>query len=101
MIQETSSNRREAAHPTTVCSLNADPSHCITCADELLAVKVLAVDAATTTARVQVQDHEEEIDISLLDGVTPGEVVLVHAGVAITCLGKESSYAEHQRSSQS
>ncbi len=73
----------------TNCALHTDADHCITCADELLEVKVLAVDTATFTARVQVEDREEEIDISLLDCVTPGAVVLVHGGVAISCLEEE------------
>lgn len=86
-------DRYTYAKQSTSCSLNKDIHHCITCADELLAVKVLTVDAATVTARVQVEDREEEIDISLLDWVAPGAVVLVQGGVAITCLEESTDPA--------
>ncbi len=57
--------------------------HCATCADEALPATVLRVDAESRLALVQVADTTEEIDITLVEDVVPGDVVLVHGGVAI------------------
>ena len=64
------------------CELNAE-GHCITCSDEALPVRVLRVDQESGLALVTVQDTTEEIDITLVDSVTPGDLLLVHGGVAI------------------
>ena len=64
------------------CELNAE-GHCITCSDEALPARVLRVDQESGLALVTVQDTTEEIDISLVDSVTPGDLLLVHGGVAI------------------
>lgn len=64
------------------CQLDAE-GHCITCSDEALPVTVLHVDSETGLALVAVKDTTEEIDISLVDTVAPGDVLLVHGGVAI------------------
>lgn len=67
------------------CELDAE-GHCITCSDEALPAKILRVDEATGLALVEVKDATEEIDITLVDGVAPGDLVLVHGGVAIGLL---------------
>jgi hypothetical protein len=59
------------------------PERCITCSDEMLTVHVLHVDEANQLALVRVADATEEVDISLLTAVAPGERLLVHGGVAI------------------
>ncbi|HLG61934.1 MAG TPA: HypC/HybG/HupF family hydrogenase formation chaperone [Ktedonosporobacter sp.] len=64
---------------------------CITCADNAIPACVLSVDDATGQAVVTIGDHTEAIDISLVDGVTPGALLLIHAGIAIGCL-KEVRY---------
>lgn len=64
------------------CVLDAE-GHCVTCSDEALPAKVLRVDQETGLALVTVQDATEEIDITLVEGVVPGDVLLVHGGVAI------------------
>lgn len=66
------------------CALDAE-RHCITCSDEALSVKVLLVDRETEMARVEVQGKEEEVDITLIERVRPGDTLLVHGGVAIAC----------------
>ena len=66
------------------CELD-DEGHCITCSDEALPVRVLLVDRATEIARVEVQGKEEEVDITLIESVCPGDTLLVHGGVAIAC----------------
>jgi hypothetical protein len=64
------------------CVLDA-AGHCVTCSDEALSAKVLHVDQETGLALVTVQDATEEIDITLVEGVVPGDILLVHGGVAI------------------
>ncbi|GCE24307.1 HypC/HybG/HupF family hydrogenase formation chaperone [Dictyobacter kobayashii] len=72
--------------PTTdaCCVPDGGEGHCITCSDEALELRVVAVDFGAGTARVAVTPtHTEEIDISLLEQVGPGDLVLVHGGVAL------------------
>jgi len=58
---------------------------CITCSDE---GRVAEVRSVLTDGRVEVMagGHLETIDASLVDPVGAGDLVLVHAGVAITTL---------------
>lgn len=70
------------------CTPDAD-GHCITCSDEALPFTVVRVDAEHGLAEVSVEETgemTEEIDITLVDTVVPGSVVLVHGGVAIALL---------------
>jgi len=64
---------------------------CITCADNAIPARVVSVDEATGLAIVTIQDRTEAIDITLVDDVTPGALLLIHAGIAIGCL-KEVRY---------
>src|SRR5436309_3544880 len=64
------------------CELGAK-GHCITCSDEAVTVQVLQVDSETGIAFVTVQDKTEEVDITLVEDVMPGDWLLVHGGVAI------------------
>lgn len=64
------------------CELDAE-GHCITCSDEALPARVLHIDQEVGVAFVAVEDATEEVDITLIDDVAPGDVVLVHGGVAI------------------
>ena len=63
--------------------------HCITCSDAALPARVLSVDAETGLALVAVAEATEEIDISLVEDVAPGDMLLVHGGVALAHLGAE------------
>jgi hydrogenase maturation factor len=72
------------------CILDAE-GHCITCSDEALEVRVLSIDAETGLARVAVKDVTEEVDITLVESVVPGDLLLVHGGVAIAYLEKHAS----------
>ncbi len=67
------------------CDLTME-GHCITCSDEALSARVLSIDATTGLALVEVENITEEIDISLVDEVSPGDRVLVHGGIAIANL---------------
>lgn len=60
--------------------------HCITCSDEVLPAHVLSIDEAANLAVVVVGSDATattEADISLVDAVAPGDVLLVHGGVAL------------------
>ena len=64
--------------------------HCITCSDEAVSATVLRVDEESGLALVTVQETTEEIDITLVDSLAPGDVVLVHGGVAIALVAEAS-----------
>lgn len=63
-------------------SCDATSGHCITCSDEGIPMRVveLGTDAALCT---DTAGATHEVAIDLMDGVTPGATLLVHAGVAI------------------
>jgi hypothetical protein len=62
--------------------------HCVTCADEARSVLVVSLDPVFGTALVRPQEpeggDESEIDVSLLEEVAPGDILLVHGGVALS-----------------
>jgi hydrogenase maturation factor len=68
--------------PASRAGCEAPSDHCITCSDEGIPMRVveLGAEAAVCTDPAGAR-HEVAVD--LLDGVTPGTTVLVHAGVAI------------------
>jgi hydrogenase maturation factor len=65
-----------------------DPHHCVTCADEGVAMRVVAVDRARGLALCETADGgaRESVEIALVDAVVPGDALLVHAGTALTRL---------------
>ncbi len=69
------------AHPPA-CEIGID-HHCLTCSDEAMPVKVLQVNQEAGLALVAVHDQAEEIDVTLVEDVVPGDTLLVHGGVAI------------------
>jgi hydrogenase maturation factor len=71
------------------CELDAE-GHCITCSDEALEARVLRVDQQAGLALVTIKDLTEEIDITLVDSVAPGDLLLVHGGAAIANLEKHA-----------
>ncbi len=74
------------------CELDVE-GHCITCSDEAVQVRVLSVDGDTGIALVTLKEKTEEIDISLVEEVAPGDWLLVHGGVAIASIKKASEEA--------
>jgi len=70
-----------------VCS-HAEDGQCITCSDQAVLVKVWRVNDEAGLALVVAGDETEEIDISLVDEVAPGDTLLAHGGVAIAHLDK-------------
>lgn len=72
--------------PGMQSAIYCDPTaegHCATCSDEALPAQVLRVDAQAGLALVTMKDTTEEIDITLIDNIAPGDRLLVHGGVAI------------------
>ena len=64
----------------------AADGHCVTCADEALPATVVRVDQEAGLAVVTVDGGLIEVDVTLVDAVAPGHVLLVHGGVAIAHL---------------
>lgn len=64
-----------------------EAGHCITCSDEALPGRVLKVENERSMALVAVGDAAApsvtEVDISLVEPVECGEILLVHGGVAL------------------
>jgi hydrogenase maturation factor len=58
---------------------------CITCSDEATMAEVAIVHGGGS-AEVLAAGQRETVDISLVEPVVPGDLVLVHAGVALTVL---------------
>jgi hydrogenase maturation factor len=61
---------------------NCDDGHCVTCSDEGVAMRVIAVRADGTA----ICDGDVEVMTDLIGDVAAGEEVLVHAGVALVRL---------------
>lgn len=72
------------------CILDGE-GHCITCSDEAIQVRVLCVDEENGLAQVTINDIEEEVDITLIERIVPGDILLVHGGVAIARLDEASN----------
>jgi hydrogenase maturation factor len=61
-----------------------DSSHCITCGDEAVAVRVVKVDAERELALCENDAGERTtVEVALVLPVAPGDELLVHAGTAI------------------
>jgi hydrogenase assembly chaperone HypC/HupF len=67
-------------------------SHCITCGDEALPLRVVRVDEARALALCEAEGGDREsVEIALVSPVNPGETLLVHAGTAIAKLPREAA----------
>jgi hydrogenase maturation factor len=64
--------------------------HCITCADEGRVVEVVE-RVGPLTVVVRSEGRTEDVDTTLVDPVAPGDLVLVHAGIAISRLDSEQA----------
>lgn len=69
------------------CAGNRTTDHCPVCADEGVEGRIVAL-GADGLANVEMEGEIREVAVELLDGVAPGDRVLVHAGVAIARLGR-------------
>jgi hydrogenase assembly chaperone HypC/HupF len=60
---------------------------CITCGDHAVPMRVVRVDAARALALCEDDDGERaSVEIALVDPVTDGDRLLVHAGTALQVL---------------
>jgi hydrogenase maturation factor len=78
-------------HPGLLAQPNADEEcadgHCITCSDEGRVAEVVGLNGPFTVVRSA--GETEEVDTTLVEPVAPGDLVLVHAGVALSRLDGE------------
>jgi hydrogenase maturation factor len=58
---------------------------CITCSDEGVVAEVVTLDGMR--AEVRTADGAASVDVTLVGEVAPGDLVLVHAGTALTRVG--------------
>jgi hydrogenase maturation factor len=66
---------------------NAASCHCITCGDDGVPERVLAIDEARGLALCQSEDGaRESVEIALVAPLAVGDTVLVHAGTALARL---------------
>jgi len=66
-------------------------THCSVCSDELIHAIVLQVHEEDSLALVEMQGRREEIDITLVGRVVPGQRLLVHGGAALAASDEEVS----------
>jgi hydrogenase maturation factor len=76
------------SHESTGAACEARDGHCITCSDEGVAMRVIQAGSTEATCA---DEHREQhaVAVDLVGPVSPGDRVLVHAGVAIHHLGAE------------
>jgi hydrogenase maturation factor len=61
--------------------------HCITCGDDGVPLRVVRIDEVRGLALCAHEDGSREtVETALVDAVAPGDVLLVHAGTALTRL---------------
>lgn len=66
---------------------NVASCHCITCGDDGVPERVLAIDEARGLALCQSEDGaRESVEIALVVPLAVGDTVLVHAGTALALL---------------
>jgi len=77
-------------HPglLTVADAACTDEVCITCSDEGVMAEVVTFDG--TCAEVRTADGAASVDVTLVGEVAPGDLVLVHAGTALTRVGGDS-----------
>ena len=82
--EQNSRKERPAVVPldNTLCGLHSE-EHCVTCSDEVQLAHVLQINQEELYALVMIEDTIEEVDISLVETISPGDQLLVHGGVAI------------------
>ena len=64
---------------------------CITCGDEAIRMRVIRIDAERELALCEVEEggQRSTVEIALVQPVSEGDTLLVHAGTAIAHAGSE------------
>lgn len=69
--------------------LEAPVTRCITCSDEGLPMRILALaDASGQAVCLDEDGAEQSVAVDLVEPVAIGDDILVHAGVAIAHMGR-------------
>ena len=67
---------------------DCDHDVCITCGDHAVPMRVVKVDGARALALCEDEDGERaSVEIALVEPVSDGDCLLVHAGTALQVLG--------------
>ena len=69
-------------------TLACGSEHCITCADEGVEMRVVALGPDGLADCAGPEGARSEVEVALVEAVAPGDALLVHAGVAIAHLGR-------------
>jgi hydrogenase maturation factor len=64
-------------------SRSCDDGHCVTCSDEGVQMRVVAIEAGGIAHCRDDEGSRSEVMTDLVGPVAPGERLLVHAGVAL------------------
>jgi hydrogenase maturation factor len=65
---------------------------CIICSDQGVILRVLRVAPDGSALAEGPDGRREEIRVDFIDAVAPGDVVLVHAGVALVRIRRDPGY---------
>ena len=68
--------------------------HCITCGDQGLPLRIVALEGsglARCRDDAAPSEPDTTVDVQLVGAVAPGDLVLVHAGVALVHLGRAAA----------
>jgi hypothetical protein len=68
-----------------------DDHHCVTCSDEGVAMRVVGRDAEGLVLCAAGDDSPTSVMTELVGSVGEGDLLLVHAGVALVHLGKAAA----------
>jgi hydrogenase maturation factor len=69
-----------------------ESTHCITCSDEAVQMRVVRVDEERELALCENDAGERSsVEVALVAPVGPGDTLLVHAGTALTRLEAEAA----------
>jgi len=62
--------------------VTADPTRCVTCGDEAVTARVVALRGGD--AVIEVDGTRERVAIDLVPDARPGDTLLCHAGIALS-----------------
>lgn len=84
-MQDTDQKRPEHEAELPHCGFG-DLGYCVTCSDEAIPARVVSIVPETGMAVVLIGEETVEVDVMLVEHVSPDEWVFVHGGVAIAKL---------------